>query len=151
MAVTQQAIIDGIYAVLIGTTSAGSPYALTNGAIYDTFAPPDPTPPFIVFSVVVDEVQPYFTIDDVQLDFQVDVYGQIGSSIGGPKATRTIGDAVYALLHRLTGVSISGYSGCSILCQSRTPGLETEFAAGGSTQQDVYRDSRVYRLFGTGS
>ena len=150
MAVTQQAIIDGIYAMLTGTQSAGSPYALTGGRMYDTFAPQNPTPPFIIFSVVVDEVQPYFVVDNIMLDFQVDVYGQIDTSIGGPKATRTIGDAAYTLLHRQP-ITITGYSGCSILCQSRTPGLETEFTAGGSTQQDVYRDSRVYRIFGTGS
>lgn len=150
MAVTQQAVCDAIYTLLTSIQTTGSVYALVGGRIYDTFAPIDPTPPFVIVNIVVDEVQPYFVIDDMQLDFQVDVYGQIAGSIGGPKATRIIGDAAYTQLHRQP-ITITGYSGCSILCQSRTPGLETEFAAGGSTQQDVYRDSRVYRLFGTGS
>lgn len=150
MATSQQPIINAIYTLLRSVQTAGSFYAFVGGRIYDTFAPPNPTLPFALVSIITDTVQPYFTDDGILVDFQVDVYVPMDTSIGGPKATRTIGDAGYALLHR-SAITVTGYAGCSILCQSRTPGLDTEFISGGSTQQDAYRDSRTYRLFGTGT
>lgn len=150
MATAQQAISDAIYAKLIAITTAGTFYAALGGRIYDTFTPISPTLPFALINIISDPVQPYFTDDGLQLDFQIDVYGRMDTSAGGPKVTRAIGDLGYALLHR-AALTVTGYAGCSILCQTRAPGLEEEFIAGGGTQQDAYRDSRTYRLFGTGT
>jgi len=147
---TRQTIIDAIYALLIANQGAGTVYAMTGGRIYDTLAADDPTLPFVVFTVVDDQLQQYFSVDSIQMDFQVDVYGPRDTSIGGPKACRVIGDAAMALLHR-SAITISGANGCSILCQSGTQGLDMDYVAGGSTQLDAYRDTRVYRLFGTGT
>lgn len=150
MATSQQSIVDALYTALTTVQTAGSFYALLGGRIYDTFAPSSPTLPFAVFNIITDEVQHYFSHDDILCDVQLDVYGRMDTSAGGPKVARNIGDLGYALLDR-AAITITGYSGCSILCQSRTPGLDTEFINGGATQQDAYRDMRTYRVFGTGT
>lgn len=150
MATAQQPIIDAVFAALTASTGNGTFYSAVAGRIYDTFAPDDPTLPFSVFTIVSDPTQGYFTNDGIQVDFQLDVFGEIVSATGGPKAARAIGDLGYALLHRQP-ITITGYAGCSMLCTARTPGLELEIIAGGRTQEDAFRDSRTYRLFGTGT
>lgn len=147
---TQQAIIDAIATKLLSVQTPGSAYAAVSGRIYDTEAPENIALPLIIFTIVADPVIPYFTIDSIQVEFQVDVYGPIVGTTSGPKATRTIGDTIYALLQRST-LNITGYTGCSILCQSRAPGLDMDLIVGGRTSQDAYRDTRTYRLFGTGT
>jgi hypothetical protein len=147
MATGQQPIIDAIFAALTAATAFSA--AVTG--IYDTFAGVNPTLPVAVFTIITDEVQHYFGLhDDILCDFQLDIYGPMDTSIGGPKATRAIGDLAYAALDR-QAITITGYAGCSILCQSRTPGLDTEYMDEGSSSQDAYRDSRTYRIFGTGT
>lgn len=146
--ITRQAIIDGIYTKLISVQTAGSLYALVGGRIYDTTAGPNPTLPCAIFTVIDDPIQQYFDIDGFKIDFQVDVYGPILTSVGGPKASRTAGDAAMNLLHRAS-LTVTGAGGVSCLCQSGTSGLDVDYVAGGLTHLDAFRDTRVYRLFGT--
>lgn len=147
MATAQQPIADALFAMLTAATAFSSEVK----AIYDTTGFDNPTMPYAVISIITDEVQHYFGAhDDILCDVQLDIFGPMDTSAGGPKATRAIGDLAYAALDRQP-ITIAGYAGCSILCQARAPGLDMEYISEGGTQQDAYRDSRVYRVFGTGT
>ena len=141
----QQPIVDSLNGMLINGTNGV--FTAVSGRIYNEMAPQDPTLPFIVFSIVTDPVQGYFVVDDILVGFQVDVYNKIEA---GTKADRTIADNIFATLHRQT-LTISGYSGCSILCEDRGQGMDQDLIVGGRTQQDAWRFTQQYKLFGTGS
>lgn len=143
MATAQQPICDSIVANLKVNSALN---VSVGGRIYNELSNQDPIEPFILFSIPADVPQSYFQIDDIQIDFQVDVYGQLE---GGTKGTRVISDAVYALLHR-SNPTISGYTGCSILCEDRGR-IEQDLIQGGRTQQDAWRVTQIYRLRGTGT
>lgn len=141
----QQPIINSIKALLANGTNGV--YTAVGGRIYNAMAPQDPTCPFINFTIISDPVQPYFQVDDILVEFQVDIFNKVEA---GTAADRAIADNVFATLHRQT-LTISGYTGCSILCQDRGLSLDQDLVIGGRTQQDVWRITQSYRLFGTGS
>lgn len=147
MPTTQQAIYDAIYAKLTATQTAGTPYALTEGRIYEAQSAINEDCPLIVFGLNADEVDGYFTVDNVNLDFYVDIYGYKES---GAKVTRTIADAVYALLHRQS-LTITGYTGGVMLCRDRGGEAEQDLIAGGETRRDAWRIRQIYHLWATGS
>lgn len=142
----EQPLIDAIYSLLANNTTVT---ASVSSRIYDTMTPQDPTLPLITFNIITDPVVGYFNaVDSVRLDFQVDVYGKLDS---GNKATRAIGDTVYAALHRQVGFTASGYTGLSIMCQDRGSNMDQDFVTAGRVQQDAWRVTQNYRLYATGS
>lgn len=142
---TGQAIVDALHTLLVNNTAVA---AAVSSRIYDSNAPQDPTLPMIVHSVASDTVQHYFSLDDLgPLEIQVDVFNKFES---GVKATRAIGDTVYAALHRQT-FTASGYSGLSILCVNRGAEMSMDQIVGGRVQQDADRQMLTFKVFGTGT
>lgn len=139
MASAQQPLIDSIYGKLLSLGLAAD--------VYDSYSGQDFNQPTVVFNVVSDPVQPYFTGDSVRMDFQIDVYGPLNN---GTKNTRIIADSIFSGLHR-SSITASGYTGVSILCTERGNGMQEEFIQGGRTLLDAWRVTQQYRLFGTAS
>ena len=141
---TQQAILDTVNNILVSSNATTS----CSTRIYDTMAPQDPTMPFIVFTVVGDVPKVYFSLEDLgPLNLQLDVYAKIEAGVA---ATRAIADTCYAALHRQTPTA-SGYTGVSILCTDRGERTDQDLIVGGRTQQDAWRVTQTYKIFGTGT
>ncbi len=142
----EQPIINAIQALLNNSTSVT---ATVSTRIYDTMAPQDPTQPFILTTVVSDPVQGYFDAkDDLgPMQMQVDIFGKIEAGI---KTVRQLGDTVYAALHRQT-FTATGYTGCSLICVDRGQNMDQDLIIGGRTQQDAWRQTQTYDVYGTGS
>ena len=147
MAITQQAILDAIQSTLTGDAGAGGLNTLTGGRINEVYAGQDVTLPFIVHQLIDPDLEQYFAIDDIQIEFQLDHYGLAAS---GTKATRAMADRAFALLHRQP-ITITGYSGCQMLCMATGDTPERETVGGEKTSQDAWRITQRYKLFGTGS
>lgn len=147
MAITQQAIVDAIQGVLTGDSGAGGLNTLTSGRINEVYAGQDITMPFIVHQLIDPGLEQYFLIDDIQIEFQLDHYSQANA---GTKATRAMADRAFALLHR-SAITITGYTGCQILCMATGDTPDREAIGGDKTSQDAWRITQRYKLFGTGS
>ena len=141
----QQPIMTGVLNLLTANTAVTATVATR---IYDTMPPQDDPMPMIVLTVVSDPPQIYFAGDDLgPLEMQVDIYGKVE---GGILNTRAIGDTVFATLHRQT-FTASGYTGLSILCRDRGDRMDQEMIVAGRSQQDAWRQTQSYRIYGTGT
>ncbi len=141
----EQPIIASIIGLLLANATVTG-YVSTR--VYDSNAPQDPTLPMLVVSVGADPIPPYFQIDSLgPLEFQVDVFNKFEA---GVSATRVIGDAVFAALHRQT-FTATGYSNCSILCTNRGADMTMDEVVGGRTQQDADRQMLLFKAFGSGN
>lgn len=141
----EQPILSGIIGLLGSNTNVAASVA---ARIYDSNAPQDPTLPMLVISVTSDSMPGYFGLDSLgPLEFQVDVYSKLEA---GAKATRLIGDTVFAALHRQP-FTATGYSNCSILCTNRGSDLSMDEIVGGRTQQDADRQTLLFKAFGSGN
>ncbi len=117
--------------------------------VYDSMSPQNPTLPLAIVAFVADPPQMYFNaVDDVKMDFQVDIYSKMDTNA---KVARQNADLIYTTLHRAVAMTISGYSGVSIICTDRGGIEETDFPTAGRTQQDALRILQSYRLQATGS
>lgn len=142
----QEPLMQSLVAYLAAGTGISGAFS---NRIYDSMTAQNAALNSCILSFVSDPPQMYFNaVDDVKMDFQVDIYTKMDS---GAQVARQNADLVYATLHRAVDMTVSGYSGVSIICTDRGGIEETDFPVGGRTQQDALRILQQYRLQATGS
>lgn len=147
MAMTQQAIVDAIQSILVGDSGAGGLNTITSGRIFEVMAFNDSLIPMLTHQLIDPDLAQNFVIDSITIEFQLDFYGLADA---GTKATRAMADRAFVLLHRQP-ITITGYSGCQMLCMATGSAPERDTITNGVSSQDTWRITQRYKLFGTGS
>ena len=134
---SQQAVVDAIYTAFSGDTGAGGVSTLTGARIYNAIGPENVALPWLEFHLVTDVPQNFFSGQNLDSEFDVNVYGLRSA---GSKVTRTIAERVYTLMHAVA-LTITGITGASTWCLDR-----------GTTdpEEDAYRHLMRWRVIGTG-
>ena len=103
---SQQALVNAIYAQLADTAAAQSIWSDLSGRIYHLQAPPNAALPLLVFHIHTDRPQAYFIgDDDLDVEVKLDLWGSAGD---GASALTVVHDKIMGLLHHQP-VVITGY------------------------------------------
>lgn len=105
---TPQQIEKLIYATLTGDTGTNGVATLCTGGIFNGIAQDQTPSPFLVFNFITDAPDSTLTIDDIDSEMQIDIYGDVRD---GKVAVHNIGDRVDAVLNRqtLSNTSVTAY------------------------------------------
>jgi len=107
----------GIYDKLKSVTTAGSVYAYVSGRLYGRQAKRAAALPLLIYQVVTDTPDRYFTSPDIGCEFQITIYANFPEVATGTQLD-TANDVLFALLDGTT-LTISGYTGGAVMCIDR--------------------------------
>ena len=104
---SQQALVKGIYDLLIATTTVPGFFEDMGGRIFDTQADLDEPLPLVTFQIISDVPRLDFAKAHIDALVQLDLYSE---RTRGGKYARDINDLVYDVMH--TGApTVAGFSG----------------------------------------
>lgn len=133
---SQQEVADAINTKLSGDNGAGGVHTLTSGRIWEGLAEQNAELPLVTFNIITDPETDYFNGEDIDVEFQVDVWGYVAD---GGKATRTIADRCRTLMHK-QNITIANHTAGKTRCKDR--GQLT-------SDEDAYRITQRYQLTAT--
>ncbi len=136
MALNQQTIVNAIRdAIIAAVDNEDIP-------VYDSASIQGPALPFIVFSIINDLPVHYFDDDDVEIDVQIDFYGQMESGIA---AIRELNDDLIVALNRAI-LTIDGADNANIICVKRANFNQQFITSAGRTARDRARLTTQWKL-----
>ena len=133
---SQQEIADAIYTKLSGDSGAGGVSTLTGGRIWEGLATQNADLPLVTFNIITDPEVDYFNGEDVDIEFQLDMWGDIED---GGAALRAVADRCRTLMHK-QAITVANHTNGKTRCKDR----------GQLTPDDTaYRITQRYQLTAT--